>query len=95
MHALNLFVLVPILISYALASQTNFTIPQCAVSRITLHMSGLSNDFSGDLYQECAFTLGLSGPQSSRLSMSQCRVTAKFLNVFIIEQQLQCHRAGW
>jgi hypothetical protein len=48
MHALNLFVLVPILISYALAAQTNVTIPdipQCAVSRITLHMSALSNDF--------------------------------------------------
>ena len=64
MHALNLFVLAPILISYALAAQTNLTqqlakLPKCAVSRITLHMSALRNEFSAKLYRDGTSTLGL------------------------------------
>ena len=86
MYALNSFVLVPILISYALAAQTNLTqlqaeLPKCAVSRITLHMSALRNEFSAKLYRDGTSTLGLSVHQSYRRYMYQCRVTAKFFNV--------------
>jgi hypothetical protein len=98
MHALNLFVLAPILISYALAAQTNLTqllatLPKCAVSRITLHMSALRNECSAKLYRDDTSTLGLSVHQSYPIYMYQCRVTAKFFNVCCVI--MQSYRPKW
>jgi hypothetical protein len=98
MHALNLFVLTPILIGYALAAQTNLTqllaqLSKCAVSRITLHMSALRNECSAKLYRDDTSTLDLSVHQSYPRYMYQCRVTATIFNVCCVK--MQYYRAKW